>query len=257
MTILNNTFHNFKRLAAPLTAMAVIAACATTEPNPQIEQLEKRLETAQSNPTVFNASPTELNNAKARLNAAQSAYENNRTEKLEHELYMIDRLLTIAETEGREADVRGNFEDLRDRRADIRLDAREREIDRLSSELNEYKTKETDHGTVIVLQDLLFAYNKAELQPGSVRSLRPLANYLNTNSGKTIIVEGHTDSTGSSSYNMQLSKQRAEAVKKALVSMGIKGSRISTRGLGEDYPVANNGTEAGKQQNRRVEVTIQ
>jgi len=70
------------------------------------------------------------------------------------------------------------------------------------------------------------------------------------------VIEGHTDSTGSDSYNQELSQRRAEAVRNFLVSNGITGDRIVARGYGESYPVTVNTTEAGRQQNRRVEVVI-
>ena len=70
-------------------------------------------------------------------------------------------------------------------------------------------------------------------------------------------MEGHTDSTGGVSYNKALSEQRAAAVRDYLVSRGIDATRVRSRGVGPEFPVATNATEAGRQQNRRVEVIIQ
>ncbi|MGA7305130.1 MAG: OmpA family protein, partial [Rhodothermales bacterium] len=73
---------------------------------------------------------------------------------------------------------------------------------------------------------------------------------------RNILIEGFTDNVGKTSYNVDLSQRRANAVRDALISKGISQSRIRTNGLGEEYPVATNDTEAGRQQNRRVEIVI-
>jgi OOP family OmpA-OmpF porin len=72
-----------------------------------------------------------------------------------------------------------------------------------------------------------------------------------------IVVEGHTDSIGSDAYNMKLSRQRAEAVKRYLVGHGTAASRITTEGFGKGQPVASNATAEGRAQNRRVEIHVQ
>jgi outer membrane protein OmpA-like peptidoglycan-associated protein len=74
---------------------------------------------------------------------------------------------------------------------------------------------------------------------------------------KTVIeVAGHTDSTGSDQYNQQLSQRRAQSVAGYLGGQGINSQRLLTVGAGESYPIASNDTEAGRAQNRRVEMTI-
>jgi outer membrane protein OmpA-like peptidoglycan-associated protein len=71
-----------------------------------------------------------------------------------------------------------------------------------------------------------------------------------------IIVEGHTDSTGSEAYNMDLSKKRAQSVTDYLAANGISNSRIETNWYGEEQPKYDNSTEEGRSKNRRVEVAI-
>jgi outer membrane protein OmpA-like peptidoglycan-associated protein len=72
-----------------------------------------------------------------------------------------------------------------------------------------------------------------------------------------VSIEGHTDSIGSQSYNLDLSERRATAVRDFLMAQGVEAGRINTVGYGKAYPVASNDTEAGRQQNRRVEVVMQ
>lgn len=123
-------------------------------------------------------------------------------------------------------------------------------------QLKELDAKKTERGMVITLGDVLFAVNKAQLSAGGVRNVQKLADFLNQYPQRKVLIEGHTDSTGSRSINQPLSEQRAEAVRSALAGMGISGDRIETRGYAEAYPVASNNTAAGRQLNRRVEIIL-
>jgi outer membrane protein OmpA-like peptidoglycan-associated protein len=103
---------------------------------------------------------------------------------------------------------------------------------------------------------VLFETDKATLKPGGESDVDRLAEVLRDAGAASVVVEGHTDSTGSESYNRQLSRERAVAVRDALVDKGVPADWISARGLGESYPVTSNDTEAGRQQNRRVEIIV-
>jgi len=103
---------------------------------------------------------------------------------------------------------------------------------------------------------LLFSTGSAQLQPGAYDRLRTLANTLNNYPKSAVVIKGHTDSTGSESANQRLSEERAERVRTFLVSEGVSGGRISAVGFGESLPVATNANEAGRSQNRRVEIEI-
>lgn len=127
---------------------------------------------------------------------------------------------------------------------------------RLEKEIAELNAKDTDRGIVLTLGDVLFEFDKAELLPGAFRTINKLAVFLNIYENRNLLIEGHTDSIGTSEYNLDLSRIRAEAVRIALIEEEIKSDRIITKGYGESYPVASNETEAGRQQNRRVEVII-
>lgn len=104
--------------------------------------------------------------------------------------------------------------------------------------------------------DLLFAVDSAALN-GTLRSdLNVLANSLNKYPNSIVTVTGHTDSTGGASYNQNLSERRANSVSNVLLDGGVAFSRIRTVGAGENQPIATNQTEAGRQANRRVDITI-
>ncbi len=105
-------------------------------------------------------------------------------------------------------------------------------------------------------QGIQFAVNSSELQASSKTNLQDLARTLNKYSDTNILIEGHTDATGKHDYNMSLSEKRAASVSTYLKTLGVTAVRITTVGYGPDQPVADNGTDYGRQQNRRVEVAI-
>ena len=114
-------------------------------------------------------------------------------------------------------------------------------------------------GDVLALtfkSDFTFAVNSSAIRAGLYTELDRVAQVLATYPQTTIFVAGHTDSTGSEEYNLQLSQRRADSVKNALIQRGVAAQRITAVGYGEGQPVGNNATEFGRQQNRRVEVRI-
>lgn len=129
--------------------------------------------------------------------------------------------------------------------------------DALLTELSDLKAKKTDRGVQLTLGDVLFSSGRAELKAGSAVNLDKLAVALRGAADRNITIEGYTDSLGSDDMNMALSQRRANAVSAYLTSRGIAASRITATGKGEAYPVAGNEIAAGRQLNRRVEITIQ
>lgn len=113
---------------------------------------------------------------------------------------------------------------------------------------------ETARGPSLTLDNVLFDFEAASLRPEANSTVEKAASYLRSNPERTALVEGHTDHTGDAIFNQSLSIQRSESIKNALMSLGINESRINTKGLGENSPVADNGTLEGRQANRRVEV---
>ena len=104
--------------------------------------------------------------------------------------------------------------------------------------------------------DYLFAIGSANLNAGAYDEISRVSRVLNQYPDTSIQVAGHTDSTGSEQTNKTLSVNRAENIENALVGQGVHPNRISTIGFGETAPIADNGTEAGRQLNRRVVITI-
>ncbi len=109
---------------------------------------------------------------------------------------------------------------------------------------------------VTLPEAITFPVDSAQLKSSFVSSLNALARNLQEYPNTTVEVVGHTDSTGAASYNQQLSERRALSVRSVLLNAGVPGSRLRAFGQGENSPVASNGSSAGRQQNRRVEIYI-
>lgn len=103
---------------------------------------------------------------------------------------------------------------------------------------------------------LLYDFDSDAVKPTAQENLRSLAQSLDKYPGTNLLIVGHTDSVGDEGYNQGLSERRARAAANYLVSQGVAAARIGTRGLGESEPVASNDSDAGRAQNRRVEVAI-
>lgn len=104
--------------------------------------------------------------------------------------------------------------------------------------------------------NITFSFDDATLNASFRPTLDRLASTMNEYNQNTITIAGHTDSRGTDSYNMNLSRARANAVANYLTSRGVSSSRLNVVGYGESRPIADNNSDYGRQQNRRVELTI-
>ena len=103
---------------------------------------------------------------------------------------------------------------------------------------------------------LLYDFDSDQIKPTAAQNLRTLAQSLGKYPNTDVLIVGHTDATGSDSYNMGLSERRATSAQRFLVGEGVAPTRLRATGRGETEPIASNDTEAGMAQNRRVEVAI-
>ena len=134
----------------------------------------------------------------------------------------------------------------------------DRQADDLKGDLgNNASVERVGEGIAVTFASgILFPFNSADVLPAGRENLRQLAQSLQRYPGTEVLIVGHTDNVGSDAYNMELSQRRADSARSFLMQMGIPGERIRTSGRGEMEPVASNESEAGRQQNRRVEVAI-
>jgi outer membrane protein OmpA-like peptidoglycan-associated protein len=280
--------------------IAVLASCASTpQRSPELVRLETELARMQADPVIAGNAARELSQARRAVEIIASDGRNMRPDLYDHNIYLADRLLQIAEAEGRTVAARRRSDDLAVQREQLVADARSMEaaqarqaaeqarqaaeqaraiaeaerrqaqMARIEAEsaraelmtmremLTDLQARQTERGLVVTLGDVLFETDRAEIKAGARRNLDKLVEALRKHPDTTLEIEGHTDSTGSASYNRDLSRRRADAVASFLTSHGIDRSRLVTRGLGQEYPVASNEDASGRQQNRRVEIIIQ
>ena len=108
----------------------------------------------------------------------------------------------------------------------------------------------------LILKHMYFATDKTDILPMSEDDILTLYNFLKDNPKIRVLITGHTDSQGSEEHNQKLSEGRSESLKNEMIKRGIAADRMETDGKGELEPIDTNATEAGRQNNRRVEVTV-
>jgi outer membrane protein OmpA-like peptidoglycan-associated protein len=128
---------------------------------------------------------------------------------------------------------------------------------RLSEQLNSIlQTRDTARGLIVSMSDVLFDTGQYSLKPGAREKLAKVAGILLAYPGLNIAVGGYTDNVGGDDMNQRLSENRATSVRDYLVQQGVTNNSVSARGFGNTLPVASNGSSAGRQQNRRVELVV-
>ncbi|MFA6971975.1 MAG: OmpA family protein [Gallionella sp.] len=277
-----------------LIAVAVLSGCGSTTPpkSTLLTEAHSNYNDARSNPQVANLAALELKEAGDTLDKADAAASKGQgTAAVDHLAYLANQKVGIANETARLKTAELAVTNAGAKRNEVRLEARTAEaneakqqvamitevadqqsadlaaadanaqrdratIAKQEQQLKELNAKKTDRGMVITLGDVLFRTGKAQLESGGMHNIQKLADFLKQSPQTKVMIEGHTDSTGSDSLNMALSDRRASAVKMALTDKGISSDRISTHGYGKAYPVAGNGTAAERQLNRRVEIIL-
>lgn len=260
----------------------LLASCAATAPPAELvnaRQVYQRASAGQAAQLV----PAELHKAQMALAAAEKSFQDDPSSFRTRDLaYVADRKARMAEAlattaAGNAATAKANKdyqstqteivkntkEDLAASKRDVaaeqkaRLDAEKRTADAQAALAKLAAVKEEERGLVITLSgSVLFASNQSALLPAAQNRLNQVADALLATKERRLTIEGHTDSQGTSSYNQELSQQRAESVRSYLVSRGYPGDLIQARGIGEDRPVSDNGNAEGRANNRRVEIII-
>jgi outer membrane protein OmpA-like peptidoglycan-associated protein len=268
---MTTTQHVSSYIAMGMVLIVSAVGCTTVRENPALEQARMAYSQAQQNPQIATHAPVALRDAEQALQQAEQVWARHKDEQeVQYLSYVAERKVEIARAAAEQKMAEAEVQELGKEREQVLLDSRAREANRarqeaheattratqLERELSELKAKETDRGLVLTLGDVLFEFNKADLKPGGMRNLYQLVDFLKKNPTRNVSIEGHTDNIGSEGYNLELSQRRAETVRAFLLDNGISPERVTARGYGTAYPIATNNTEAGRQQNRRVEVVV-
>lgn len=262
-------------------ALGLLTTGCATPGGPELEEARAAFQRVENDPQVVSNAPVALERAGEALQAAEQAEDD---EERQHLAYIAKQRALIARQETELAIARAQVEEAEVERQQVLLKARASEAERarlraeqrareaelarmqteqaqaraaqLAAQIEELQAQQTERGLVLTLSDVLFAFDRAELKPGAMRTVGEISDFLQEYPERSILIEGFTDSIGSASYNQDLSQRRADAVRDALISMGVDPLRMQTRGYGEQFPVTSNSNEAGRQLNRRVEIII-
>lgn len=280
-------------LPAAVAVAIVLSACSSAPiTTSELDGARGDFVAAQSNPAVAASAPVEFKAAADALDRANAAAAQRESlADIDKLAYIAKQKIATAQEVTKQRQAEANVAQAGRQRDEVRLEARTAEADKarmaaerakadadaarqqadtaaasardeqakaaaLQQQLNDLQAKQTDRGLVITLNDVLFNVDKAELSAEGMRTAQKLADVLAQEPKSMVLIEGFTDSTGSSSHNLDLSQRRADAVRQALVGMGVPANKISTKGYGAAYPVAGNNDAASRQLNRRVEIVL-
>ncbi|OGB26864.1 MAG: flagellar motor protein MotB [Burkholderiales bacterium RIFCSPLOWO2_02_FULL_57_36] len=271
----------------------LVGACSSTPRTTSLlDQTRSDYVLAQNNPNVAKYAPLEMKQAGEALGQANAAAKDkDSAEKIDKLAYVAKQKIALTQEAAKQKSAEADVASAGKERDQLRLDQRTNEADQarrnaeqsrlaaqvaqgeaaeaerktqearartaqLEAQLADLAAKKTERGMVITLGDVLFGTDMARLNPDGMRTAQKLADVLQQNPQLTVLVEGFTDSTGTSAHNQELSERRATAVRNALQEMGVGRDRVAIRGYGEAYPIAANNTAENRQWNRRVEIIL-
>lgn len=271
-----NTAMKFKSLGTGLVAAAVasaLTACASTSVRPAgAVDARARLTQLQSDPALANRAPLATQAADAAVRVAERPGADSDLEA--HRVYMADRKIDIARAQAETRLAVDQRPELRAQSEKARLDARTRELDLAQHRATLANAEETEQGaeqqrqidllqariagsnSVVTLGDSLFSDDGTVLEDSSSGDLNGLVAFLDRYPARTASIKGYTDDTGSDAGDQARSQRSADSVMSYLIGQGIAPDRLAASGMGASSPVATNDSASGRQQNRRVEVTI-
>jgi outer membrane protein OmpA-like peptidoglycan-associated protein len=277
-----------------VTCIGLLGSCAATIPM-ELSNAREAYQHASAGPAAQLA-PAELHKAKVALDQAETSFTKDpksyQTKDLAYVAWrkaiMAEALATIASDKGSAVQAKKEYETtqgeiMKQGKEDLatttaaaaaaatestaqltaeqqaRIDAEKRAADAEAELAKVAVVKEEPRGLVITLSgSVIFASNHATLLPAAQSRLNQVAETLmSTSKDRKLIVEGHTDSQGSASYNMDLSQRRAESVRSYLISRGYPAELIEARGIGKTRPIADNKSPEGRANNRRVEIIVE
>ncbi|BAN49504.1 OmpA family protein [Metapseudomonas resinovorans] len=251
--------------AGLLLGLGLLGGCANQQSTEEsLEQSRQMFQQVKEDQNVLSAAPKDVIRAGESLARAErlSSYWGNDADVV-HYAYLSRRYSEIATQHSEQSQNQARAAKLQLERERLQLALREAKLlsvqqqgKWLEEQMIALAATETDRGLVMTLGDVLFDTGHADLKPSANRTVLKLVQFLQLNPRRIVRIEGYTDSSGTKADNLRLSTERAQAVADALIDLGIDAKRIQVQGFGEAFPVAENASNRGRAQNRRVEIVF-
>lgn len=252
---MNLSMKSIAPIISVLATSVVLVACSSTPKIPDgASEARGKLTQLQSDSQLATRAPVAIKEAEVAVRAAEEPRKD--AVYAQHLVYLADRKVDTATALAQARLLEDQRKEISGQAAEAQLASRTQEADALRRQLADLNAKQTERGMVVTLGDVLFETGKADLKGTATANLSKLSGFLKEYPDRTLVIEGHTDSIGSDSFNQVLSQNRADSVKAFLLNQGIAINRITAFGKGESSPVASNDSASGRQMNRRVEVII-
>ncbi|WP_394822618.1 OmpA family protein [Pendulispora albinea] len=272
----------YSKIAASLALTTFVAGCGSTPPPKELLEARAAYEKAQKG-QANQINPAQVHVAKQALDQAEKAYDDSPgAPETSDRAYIALRKAQLAEAQAgmmaaeRERDQaqkdlgKKTGQELESARKQLEAEQQRSKMTQQQLEEERRRTKEAldnlakmaevkndNRGMVITLSgQVLFASGASALLPAAMSALDNVVTALKANPDRNITIEGHTDSQGQRSFNMDLSQKRADSVRQYISSHGIPSEIIRAVGVGPDRPVASNSTAEGRANNRRVEIIV-
>ncbi|WP_051246491.1 OmpA family protein [Metapseudomonas resinovorans] len=248
-----------------LFSLGLLGGCANQQQTEQsLEQARQMFQKVKEDQNVLSAAPKDVIRSGESLARAErlSSYWGNDADVV-HYAYLSQRYAEIASQHSEQSQNQTRVAKLQLERERLQLALREAKLlsvqqqgKWLEDQMIALAATETDRGLVMTLGDVLFDTGRADLKASANRTVLKLVQFLQLNPRRVVRIEGYTDSSGKKQDNLKLSTDRAQAVADALADLGIDAKRIQVQGYGEAFPVAENASNRGRAQNRRVEIVF-
>jgi outer membrane protein OmpA-like peptidoglycan-associated protein len=270
------------KIGSSFALALALAACGSPPAPKELLDARAAYTKAQAGPTN-QTNPAQVHVAKEALDSAERAFADDPTaQETKDKAYVALRVAELADAQGRlaiaEKEKSAAQKELQDTQVSqlsstkkqltsmkltleqekqARIDAEKRAKEALENLAKMAQIKEESRGMVITLSGaVLFTSGHATLLPAALSGLDNVVTALKSTPDRNVIVEGHTDSQGARSFNMDLATKRAQSVRDYIVSRGLPAETVKAVGIGPDRPIGENNTAEGRANNRRVEIIV-
>lgn len=257
--------HGLHSLFASAAMVLSLAACSSApKPVESLESARAAYSQSSSDQNIVRLAPTELDAAREALSEADRLWQNDaETPNVDHYANIASQKLEIAQLVADQKLAEQQLDTKKVEQQEAQLSLRLSRTARahnvaiaFEKQVSEMEGRSTHRGIVTTMNDALFDQNAGSLASAADYKLRKIAAFLKQNPKRRAIIEGHTDSQGDADFNLDLSRDRAYAVRTALIDRGIDAGRLRAIGFGGAAPLNSNGTAIGRVENRRVELTF-